>query len=231
MDTALLDKGFVKLVDALGDDVTVVKSARVSFGSGSKGEEKDRKLIRYLMAHGHETPFEHTVFQFHVKCPIFVARQWFRHRWSSFNEISGRYTVFDEGEFYVPDHKRVKEKVNKQGSEVAAISDEEHAAFRTRVEAECRRSVDAYKELLEQGTAKEVARILLPQNMYTEFYWTVNARALMNFLKLRCDVHAQYEIRVYAEAIRDMFFEKMPWTAAAYREIYLGEKEEAATPS
>lgn len=215
----VLDKGFVKLVNLLGDDGTVVQSARVSFGGGSKGEKKDRLLIHYLLSHGHETPFEHTVFQFHVKCPIFVARQWFRHRWASYNEISGRYTVFDEGEYYVPAAKRVKEKVNRQGSAVAEISDEEHRAFAEKVDAACRRSVDAYNSLLEEGTAREVARIVLPVGMYTQFYWTVNARSLMNFLNLRCDEHAQHEIREYAWKIREIFREKMPWTAAAFEEI------------
>ncbi len=220
----VLDSGFVALLDLMGDDLAVVRSARVSFGGGSKGEEKDRKLIRYLMKHGHETPFEHAVFQLHVKCPIFVARQWFRHRWSSFNEISGRYTSFDEGEFYVPDKKRVREKVNKQGSMVADIPSEEHVEFAEIIRAECRRSVDAYNRLLEQGTAKELARIILPQNMYTQFYWTVNARSLMNFLKLRCDIHAQYEIRLYALAIRSMFRERMPWTSDAFEEFYTYEE-------
>ncbi len=212
----VLDKGFVKLVDLLGGDDTVVRSARVSFGSGSKGEEKDRKLIAYLLAHGHETPFEHAVFQFHVKCPIFVARQWFRHRWASYNEISGRYTVFDDGEFYVPDRKRIREKVNRQGSVVADVSDEEHRAFAEAIEAECARSVAAYRKMIAEGTAKELARTILPVGMYTQFYWTVNARSLMNFIRLRCDEHAQYEMREYAGVIRDVFREKMPWTAAAF---------------
>ncbi len=215
----VLDRGFVRLVDFMGGDEAVVRSARVSFGQGTKGEEKDRKLIGYLLRHGHETPFEQSVFQLHVKCPIFVARQWFRHRWSSFNEISGRYTVFDEGEFYVPDKKRVQEKVNKQGSVTAELSDEEHRAFGERIREETERAAAAYRKLLEEGTAKELARIVLPLNMYTQFYWSVNARSLMNFIRLRCDVHAQYEIRLYAEAIREIFREKMPWTAEAFEDL------------
>lgn len=215
----VLDRGFIRLVDFMGGDLMVVQSARVSFGQGTKGEEKDRKLIRYLLAHGHETPFEQSVFQFHVKCPLFVARQWFRHRWSSFNEISGRYTVFDDEEFYVPGKKRVQEKVNKQGSVVAETTDDEHRAFADRVRAETERAIAAYRELLAEGTAKELARIVLPLNMYTQFYWSVNARSLMNFIKLRSDLHAQYEIRCYSEAIREIFREKMPWTSAAFEEL------------
>jgi thymidylate synthase (FAD) len=215
----VLDRGFLRLADFMGGDLTAVRTARVSFGQETKGEEQDRKLLRYLLTHGHETPFEQSVFQFHVKCPLFVARQWFRHRWSSFNEISGRYTVFAEDEFYVPDRKRVKEEKNKQGSVTAALPEEEHRAFAERIRAESDRAVAAYRSLLEEGTAKELARIVLPLNMYTQFYWSVNARSLMNFLRLRCDLHAQHEIRLYAGAARAIFREKMPWTAAIFDDL------------
>jgi thymidylate synthase (FAD) len=218
VNVPVLDRGFLRLIDFMGGDLTTVQTARVSFGKGTKGEEQDRKLIRYLLAHGHETPFEQSVFQFHVKCPLFVARQWFRHRWSSFNEISGRYTVFPEDEYYVPERKRVQEEKNRQGSVVAEIPEEEHRAFGERVRAESERAVAAYRALLAEGTAKELARIVLPLNMYTQFYWSVNARSLMNFLRLRCDLHAQAEIRCYAEAARTVFHEKMPWTAEAFDE-------------
>ncbi len=221
----ILDRGFVRLVDFLGGDEAVVRSARVSFGQGTKGEEKDRKLIRYLLAHGHETPFEQSLFQFHVKCPLFVARQWFRHRWSSFNEISGRYTVFDEEEYYVPEKKRIQEKVNRQGSVVAELSDDEHEAFGETIRKETERAISVYRRLIEEGTAKELARIVLPLNMYTQFYWSVNARSLMNFIRLRCDEHAQIEIRLYADAIRKMFGEKMEWTAAAFDELQMKERD------
>lgn len=214
----ILDRGFVRLVDFLGGDLTAVQSARVSFGQETQGEEKDRKLIRYLLTHGHETPFEQCLFQFHIKCPLFTARQWFRHRWSSFNEISGRYTVFDENEFYVPEKKRVQEKVNRQGSEIAETSDKEHSEHAEKIRAATRQSLAVYRELLEEGTAKELARIILPLNMYTQFYWSVNARSLMNFLRLRCDPHAQYEIRLYAECIRGIFRDKMPWTSEVFDE-------------
>ena len=219
MQVPVLDRGFVRVVESVGGDAAVVRSARVSFGQETKGEEKDRRLIRYLLTHGHETPFEHAFFQFHVKCPLFVARQWLRHRWSSFNEISGRYTVFDEEEYYVPEKKRIQEKVNKQGSEVADLTDEEHAAFAGRIREETDRAIAGYRRLLEEGVAKELARIVLPLNMYTQFYWSVNGRSLMNFLSLRCDVHAQYEIRQYAFAARRFFREKMPWTAEVFEEL------------
>jgi len=218
MQVPVLDRGFVRVVECVGGDGAVVRSARVSFGQETKGEEKDRRLIRYLLTHGHETPFEHAFFQFHVKCPLFVARQWLRHRWSSFNEISGRYTVFDEAEYYVPEKMRVQEKVNKQGSETADVSEEEHAAFAGRIREETERAVAAYRRLLEDGVAKELARIVLPLNMYTQFYWSVNARSLMNFLRLRSDVHAQHEIRLYADRIREIFRERMPWTAEVFDE-------------
>ncbi len=219
MTIQVLDRGFIRLADFMGGDLTAVRTARVSFGQETKGEEQDRKLLRYLLTHGHETPFEQSVFQFHVKCPLFVARQWFRHRWSSFNEISGRYTVFAEDEFYVPDRKRVKEEKNKQGSVAADLPEEEHRAFAERIRAESDRAVAAYRSLLEEGTAKELARIVLPLNMYTQFYWSVNARSLMNFLRLRCDLHAQHEIRLYAEAARAIFREKMPWTAGIFDDL------------
>ncbi len=222
MNLPVLDRGFIRLADFMGGDLTVVQTARVSFGQGAKGEEQDRKLIRYLLAHGHETPFEQSVFQFHVKCPIFVARQWFRHRWSSFNEISGRYTVFPEDEYYIPDRKRVKEEKNKQGSALADLPEEEHRAFGERIRDATERAIAAYRALLDEGTAKELARIVLPLNMYTQFYWSVNARALMNFLRLRCDEHAQHEIRLYAEAARAIFCEKMPWTAEVFDSLWPG---------
>ena len=212
----VLDKGFVKLVSFMGGDQAVVQAARVSFGSESKGEEKDKILIKYLLDHGHGTPFEQSVFKFHVKCPIFVARQWMRHRIGSFNEISGRYTEFDDTEYYTPDRPRFQEKKNKQGS----VFDEDRAdnikyRFPELIKHATDTALHTYKELLNYGVAKELARIVLPVNMYTQFYWCVNARSLMNFLKVRLDEHAQYEMRQYAKAIDTIFEEKMPWTHEA----------------
>jgi len=216
----VLDKGFVNLVNFMGDDLAVVASARVSNGitleEASKGQENDQKLINYLMKHRHGTPFEHTAFTFFVKAPIFIAREWMRHRVGSFNEQSGRYTEFDP-EFYVPDRFRQPAEINKQGSE---FINDPHADkwLQTHIETISLNSFDSYKFLLNRGVARELARLVLPLNMYTQYYWTVNARALMNFLNLRCGEDAQWEIRQYAEAIKEMFEEKMPMTFWAWKE-------------
>jgi thymidylate synthase (FAD) len=216
--TWVLDKGFVRLVDFMGGDGAVVQSARVSYGGGSKGDEKDRKLLNFLMKNHHETPFEHAVFKFHIKCPIFVARQWFRHRMASYNEISGRYTEFKE-EFYVPAALRAQDVKNKQGSVATAALNE--PALKAVFEKAHEQAFDAYQELIKGGVARELARNVLPVSTYTQFYFTVNARSLMNFLKLRTGEGAQWEIRQFAEAILVMFERKMPWTASAFREFIL----------
>jgi len=212
----LLDHGFVKLVDFMGGDERVVSSARVSFGAGSKGEAKDKALIKYLLVHSHHTPFEHCYFQFHVKCPIFVARQWMRHRWGSYNEVSARYTEVHD-EFYVPTVFRVQDNKNKQGSLSSDDLDNEvlNKIYAQSVEA----SYKEYKKLLDAGVAREMARGILPVSQYTQFYWSVNARSLLNFLSLRTDEHAQYEIRVYANAIAQMFKERMPWSYEAFESL------------
>ena len=216
MEFKLLDKGFLRLVDFMGGDTAVVQAARVSFGGGSKGEEPDRKLIAFLMKNGHETPFEHSVFKFHVKAPIFVTRQWVRHRIASYNEISLRYVEYPENEFYVPSQLRVQAKRDRQASVPEKLDNEPELIELMKKSYE--ESYRAYKKLLESGVAREIARALLPVGSYTQFYWTVNARSLMNFLKLRSEAHAQYEIRVYAEALLEIFGEKMPWTCDAFLE-------------
>jgi thymidylate synthase (FAD) len=212
-DIKVLDKGFVRLVDVMGGDDSVVNSARVSYGSGSKGEEKDKKLIQYLLRHQHMTPFEHAVFQFHVSCPIFVMRQWIRHRASSYNEISARYTEVKD-EFYVPDVFRAPDPKNTQSSAPSPAIDD--ARCRKLVEDSQRQSYAAYQELLKSGVAREIARSVLPVGQYTQFYWTINARNLMHFIELRADAAAQYEIQRYAEALGELFRGKMPWTWEAF---------------
>jgi len=209
----VLDKGFVRLVDFKGGDQRAVESARVTFGSQSKGEEKDRKLLEYLLAHPHYSPFEHSVFQFHVKLPIFVARQWMRHRMASYNEISARYTEVVE-EFYVPEGFRAQDKINRQGSVKTGALDD--AALLAVYERSLESSYAAYRALIESGVAREMARMVLPVSQYTQFHWTVNARSLMNFLSLRMDKHAQLEIREYAAVISGIFRDKMPWTWEAF---------------
>jgi len=213
----VLDKGFVKLVDFMGGDQRAVQSARVTFGSQARGEEKDKRLIEYLLAHDHSTPFEHSVFQFHIKCPIFVARQWMRHRIASYNEISARYTEVTE-EFYTPKAFRAQDKINRQGSTAEPELDQSKmlAVYKDSVKA----SYQAYKELLKAGAAREMARMALPVSQYTQFYWSVNARSLLNFLSLRMDVRAQSEIRDYANAVSEIFNEKMPWTWEAFLKLH-----------
>ncbi|MCM2268365.1 MAG: FAD-dependent thymidylate synthase [Elusimicrobiales bacterium] len=212
----VLDTGFVKLIDFMGGDQNAVDSARVSFGSVSKGEALDRKLIEYLLEHGHFSPFEHSVFQFHIKCPIFVARQWMRHRIASYNEISARYTQVKD-EFYAPAAFRGQDKINRQGSVRSGGLDQ--AKMLAVYDKAIKASFKAYQELLEAGAAREMARMVLPVAQFTEFHWTINARSLLNFLELRTDSHAQYEIQQYALAIQRIFSEKMPWTWQAYSKL------------
>ncbi len=213
----ILDNGFVKLVDFIGGDERAVLAARVSFDMKSKGEERDKRLIEYLLKHEHFTPFEHCVFQFHIKCPIFIARQWMRHRWGSYNELSARYTEIKD-EFYIPEKFRVQDTKNKQGS----IQDKtlNHSQLKKTYQKAIENSYKTYKELISRGVAREMARMVLPVATYTQFYWTVNARSLLNFLKLRLDEHAQFEIREYAKAIAEIFKLKMPWTWEAFNKIY-----------
>ena len=212
----VLDKGFVRLIDFMGGDERAVNSARVSFGGESKGEEKDKKLIKYLLEHSHHTPFEHCCFQFHVACPIYVARQWFRHRWASYNEVSARYTEVKD-EFYMPSEFRAQDTHNKQGS--LASSDLDNKKLSQIYEKSVEASYAAYKKLLEAGVAREMARGILPVCQYTQFYWSVNARSLLNFISLRADGHAQKEIRDYADTIAKIFEEKMPWTWEAFNKL------------
>jgi thymidylate synthase (FAD) len=230
----VLDQGFIRLVDFMGGDQGVVDAARVSYGGVSKGAEADKKLIAYLLTHDHGSPFEHSVFKFHVKAPIFVARQWFRHRMASYNEVSFRYTEVKDS-FYMPSLWRGQDKKNKQGSTAATELDQKalHEMFKAHVDG----ALATYKKMIAMGVAREMARMVLPVNLYTEFYWTVNARSLMNFVSLRADVHAQWEIQQYGEALARAFRETMPWTFEAFlRYGWKGENaeftlEKAALPA
>ncbi|MBN2413025.1 FAD-dependent thymidylate synthase [candidate division KSB1 bacterium] len=217
----MLDLGLVRLVSFMGGDDAVVQAARVSFGKGVTNDERDKKLLFYLMANRHETPFEHSVFKFHIKCPIFVARQWFRHRMASYNEISGRYSEMKE-EFFVPETLRTQKTRNYKYS---ILEENTNVELKARLREHFDSSYKLYHELLEQGVAKEHARIVLPLSLYTQFYWTINARALMNFLSLRMEEHAQYEIRQYAEIINELFKEKMPWTQEAFMKYVVNEEK------
>jgi thymidylate synthase (FAD) len=208
----VLDQGFVKLVDFMGGDLAVVQAARVSYGKGVKNPDRDRKLIQFLMDNKHETPFEHSVFKFHIKCPIFVARQWFRHRMASYNEISGRYAEMKE-EFCLPEQLRTQKSRNYQYGNIDETANRE---WRQKIEEHYDQSFKLYHDLLQAGIAKEHARLVLPLALYTQFYWTLNTRSLLNFLSLRLDRHAQLEIREYARTINTIFKEKMPWTFEAF---------------
>lgn len=206
----VLDKGFVRLESQMGGDQAVLRAARVSYGKNPDPDEaRDKKLIAYLLAHDHGTPFEHACFTFHVKLPIFVARQWIRHRIGvSFNEISARYTEAKD-EFYLPEKWRAQDTKNKQGSIDAELTHDIHTA---NLEAHCRDAMRRYKIMVDGGVAREMARMILPVNLYTEWYFTCNARSLMNFIRLRSDSHAQWETRQYSHAMATMFKEAMPWT-------------------
>lgn len=210
--------GFVRLVDTMGDDMAVVKAARVSYGNETKGEKADQKLIHYLMKHNHGTPFEHIVFTFHIKCPIFVARQWFRHRIGSFNEISGRYTELETG-FFVPTLLRQNKTSNHQASIDGDFTEDEVASMMTEYNYALDIVESTYHSLLEKGVAREQARAILPLGTYTEFYWTVNARSLFNFVKLRTDESAQEEMRDYAQVVKQVCYEIAPWTFEAFEQV------------
>lgn len=216
-ELSVLGNGFVRLDASMADDISVVNSARVSFGKRTDVlGEADTGLIRFLMRSRHGTPFEHNAFRFHVKTPIFVAREWFRHRIGSFNEYSGRYSVMPN-EYYVPQPEHIRTQVGKPGNYTfEPLPSDEATDVAQIMDAYSITSFDAYESLVNRGVAKEVARMILPLGSYTEFYWTVNARALMNFLSLRNDQAAQFEIREYAKAVESLFCEIMPITYAAW---------------
>jgi len=207
----VLDRGFVQLIDHMGSDLSVVNAARVSFGKRKETfEEGDEKLVRYLAKHEHTSPFRHTAITFHVKAPIFVFRQWMKHRiGSEFNEISGRYVEFPDDEFYVPEVFRRQAKINKQGSE-GEIDEVLREKARDTYLTSCRSSVAQYKELIALGVCKEQARCVLPLALYSEVYWTVSLQAVVHFIRLRTDSHAQWEIQQYAHAIRQITQELFP---------------------
>jgi thymidylate synthase (FAD) len=214
-ETPVLDHGFVRLDDWMGDDLSVVNAARVSFGVRvNEMGDKDAGLIRYLMSKRHGTPFEHNAFKFHVKAPLFIFREWQRHRIGSFNELSGRYKEFENPDFYVPDDFRT------QTGKPGAYTFEKWQGSKKQAQATMLRhfqdSLDLYKWYVEAGMAKEQARIVLPLALYSEMYWTVNARSLMNFLSLRNHPDAAKEIQDYAQAVEPLWAEKMPITHNAF---------------
>ncbi len=198
----VLDKGFVRLVDYMGGDDRIVQTARVSYGEGTKSVRQDAGLIDYLLRHEHTSPFEHVIFEFHCKMPIFVARQWIRHRTARLNEISGRYSVMKD-EFYLPprEHISLQSIDNKQGRESEAVPVELQDKVLEILKSDQSASFANYEEILDDNIARELARINLPLSMYTEWYWQMDLKNMLHFLKLRMDSHAQWEIQEYARAI------------------------------
>ena len=216
-----LNKGFVELVDVMGNDSAIVQAARVSVaGEGVKATSEDRALIRYLMRHKHTTPLEMVVFKFHAKMPIFVARQWVRHRMATINEMSARYGELPK-EFYIPDLEHVNPQAenNKQGRLDEVLPNAEK--FRAAVVCNAHDAFDNYHEWLDRGVARELARVVLPLSTYTEWFWKIDLHNLLHFLSLRLDKHAQYEIRVYAEAIAEMVKAQCPLAWEAFEDFRL----------
>jgi len=213
-----LDKGFVRLVDSMGGDDAIVQAARVSYGQGTSKVSQDRGLIRYLMRHRHTTPFEMVEFKFHCKMPIFVARQWVRHRTANINEYSLRYSEARD-EFYMPDpeHIQFQSALNKQGR-MGAVPTELKQKVLDSFKEISERSFAIYSELNEAGVARELARSILPVNLYTEWYWKNDLHNLLHFVGLRSDSHAQYEIRVFSDAMAESVKAVAPFAWEAYQD-------------
>jgi thymidylate synthase (FAD) len=230
----VLDHGFVRVVDYMGDDSAIVQSARVSYGQGTKAVSNDAGLIRYLMRHRHSTPFEMCEIKYHIKLPVFVARQWIRHRTANVNEYSARYSVLDK-EFYIPapEHLAAQSAINNQGRG-AVLEGSEAEAVLHMLKDDAMRSYDHYESLLNKrqngdiidedksGLARELARMNLPVNIYTQWYWKVDLHNLLHFLSLRADPHAQYEIRVYADAMIETVKAWVPIAHEAFEDYRLG---------
>ncbi|MFH0880938.1 MAG: FAD-dependent thymidylate synthase [Lentisphaerota bacterium] len=222
----VLDHGFVRLVDYLGGDSRIVQAARVSYGEGTKTVRQDAMLIDYLLAHEHTSPFEHVVLELHCKMPIFVARQWVRHRMARINEISGRYSIMKD-EFYLPPENQVsyQSKDNKQGRDPREVPAELRQKVLDLLKKDQEDLYSSYKGMVDDGIAKELARINLPLSLYTEWYWQMDLHNLLRFLALRMDQHAQWEIREYAVAIAQIVKAVTPMAFDAFeRHILKGKR-------
>jgi thymidylate synthase (FAD) len=222
----VLDHGFIRVIDYMGDDAAITQAARVSYGKGTKSVQNDEGLIRYLMRHWHSTPFEMCEIKLHVKLPVFVARQWIRHRTANVNEYSARYSILDR-EFYIPapEHVNAQSVVNNQGRG-GVLEGEEAARVLEILKADSARCYDNYEAMIAQngqeGLARELARMNLPANIYTQWYWKVDLHNLFHFLRLRADAHAQYEIRVYAEALCNVVADWVPFAFKAFEDYRMG---------
>jgi thymidylate synthase (FAD) len=233
----VLDHGFVRVVDYMGDDTSIVQSARVSYGKGTKKVSTDKGLIKYLMRHRHSTPFEMCEIKYHVKLPIFVARQWIRHRTANVNEYSARYSILDK-EFYIPEkeHLAAQSKDNRQGRG-ALINGKQADEILNMLKEDAQKNYDDYEKMLnekydgsiiddkKQGLARELARMNLTLNAYTQWYWKTDLLNLLNFLSLRADGHAQYEIRAYADVMVDSLKRWVPTTYEAFMDYRVGAME------
>ena len=230
----VLDHGFVRVVDYMGDDTSIVQSARVSYGKGTKQVSTDAGLIKYLMRHWHSTPFEMCEIKYHIKLPIFIARQWIRHRTANVNEYSARYSILDK-EFYIPSVENLasQSQVNKQGR-AESLSPEEAEKVITLLKNDAEQTYRNYEVMLNEnsegetlddssmGIARELARMNLTLNTYTQWYWKIDLNNLLHFLALRADAHAQYEIRVYADIILDIVKKWVPVTYEAFEDYRVG---------
>ena len=224
----ILDHGFVRVIDYMGNDTSIVQAARVSYGKGTKKLNQDKSLINYLISHRHSTPFEMNEIKFHVKLPIFVARQWIRHRTANVNEYSARYSILDK-EFYIPKNENLKpqSKSNNQGRS-GDLSSAEIESYSKIIRDNSRIGFENYSKLLNEdesgrmiddskkGLARELSRMTLPLNSYTQWYWKIDLHNFMHFLSLRFDPHAQYEIRVYAEVMMEILKKWVPLTYEAF---------------
>lgn len=224
-----LDKGFVTLVDAMPRlvpdtqktaDFAIVQAARVSYGDGTKSVNEDRGLIRYLLRHSHTTPFEMIEFKFHCKMPIFVARQWIRHRTANVNEYSGRYSLMKD-EFYIPDTDNIRQqsKSNRQGGD-ETMSNTDAQGFLDALNELCDKAYSVYEDYIAKGVTREQSRMILPVNNYTEWYWKIDLHNLFHFLALRCDAHAQWEIRVFADAMLALIQPIVPVAVEAWNDYH-----------
>ncbi|MEJ6708227.1 MAG: FAD-dependent thymidylate synthase [Amylibacter sp.] len=224
----VLDHGFVRVIDYMGDDTAITQAARVSYGKGTKAVQNDEGLIRYLMRHWHSTPFEMCEIKLHVKLPVFVARQWIRHRTANVNEYSARYSILDR-EFYIPatEHLNKQSVINNQGRGEALSEADSHRVLEI-LKADSARAYDNYETMIEDDAnggialARELARMNLPANIYTQWYWKVDLHNLFHFLRLRADAHAQYEIRVYADEICKLVADWVPYAYKAFEDYRLG---------
>jgi thymidylate synthase (FAD) len=226
----VLDHGFIRVIDYMGDDNAICQAARVSYGKGTKSVQNDEGLIRYLMRHWHSTPFEMCEIKLHVKLPVFVARQWIRHRTANVNEYSARYSILDR-EFYIPapEHVNAQSVVNNQGRG-GVLEGAEAARVLKILKSDSNRAYDNYEAMIatdgpdgpQDGLARELARMNLPSNIYTQWYWKVDLHNLFHFLRLRADKHAQYEIRVYADAICKVVADWVPAAYGAFEDYRMG---------